>query len=46
MTIAEMEAELERLVATRAQAVGIDLKRTNHKIAALQNRIQIAEASV
>lgn len=41
--IKEMETELERLTTIRDQAVGIDLKRTNFKIAQLQNRIQHAE---
>ena len=33
------ETELARLVRHREDVVGIDLKRTNHKIAELQNRI-------
>lgn len=34
-----MEQELKRLVRIREALVGIDLKRTNFRIAELQNRI-------
>lgn len=33
------DAELERLVRMRENSVGIDFKRTNYKIAELQNKI-------
>lgn len=38
-----LETELARLVYAREQAVGIELKRTNFKIAELQNRIDYAQ---
>ena len=41
--IEAMEKELTRLVSFRESAVGIDLKRTNCKIAELQNRIDHAK---
>ena len=41
--IEAMEKDLTRLVGVRDQAVGIDLKRTNFKIAELQNRIDHAK---
>ena len=34
-----LEIELTKLVSIREASVGIDLKRTNFKIAELQNRI-------
>ena len=37
--IEAMEKELAKLVSIREASVGIDLKRTNFKIAELQNRI-------
>ena len=42
-TIEAMEKELERLVSVRERSTGIDLKRTNFKIAELQNRIDNIE---
>jgi len=41
-TMEAMEKELERLIDIRERSVGIDLKRTNFKIAELQNRIDHA----
>lgn len=38
-TLHEMESELKQLVRRREAAVGVDLKRTNYKIAALQGKI-------
>ena len=40
--IEEMKRELMRLARLREFAVGIDLKRTNYKIAELRNRIDHA----
>jgi hypothetical protein len=42
--IEAMNQELGRLVRRREDAVGIDLKRTNFKIAELQNRIDHTRA--
>ena len=38
-TLYEMEVKLKQLVAMRERSVGIDLKRTNYKIAELQGKI-------
>ena len=38
-SISELKVELKRLVRIREASVGIDFKRTNYKIAELQNRI-------
>ena len=37
--IAEMEAELRKLVDMRERSVGIELKRINYQIATLQNKM-------
>jgi len=37
--IEAMEQELDRMVSLRERSVGMDLKRTNFRIAELQNRI-------
>ena len=41
--IDEMKHELIRLIRLREGAVGIDLKRVNHKITELQDRIDHAD---
>ena len=44
--IGAMEKELDRLISIQDRAVGIDLKRTNFKIAELQKRIDYAKACI
>lgn len=41
--IEEMEKELAGLVAIRERSVGVDLKRTNYRIATLQSRMRNLE---
>jgi len=43
--IEAMEHELDRLVSLRERSVGMDLKRTNFRIAELQNRIDCIKRS-
>jgi hypothetical protein len=41
--VAELEALLEVLVGIRERSVGLSLKRTNYRIAEVQNEIRVAE---
>jgi len=43
--IEAMEQELDRLVALRERSVGVGLKRTNFRIAELQNKIDCIKRS-
>lgn len=43
-SVAELETELDGLVDMRGRSVGIDLKRTNYRIAQLSNKIDNIKA--